>query len=159
MARGNLNYALLVHGGSGEEFMRLRGADALGADPVAAFEQSSRQFVAALRERGALDRLTDYPLGAAPGRQLVSIRLTDSVVHTWDLARAAGLNETLDPDLVDWVLASLATTYRGIAESPVAAGTTHRFFASPRAAGPATASPQDRLLHLMGRNGPRTVLP
>jgi uncharacterized protein (TIGR03086 family) len=110
-------------------------------------------LLAALRDPGALDKLTDYPLGAAPGRQLVGIRLTDTVVHTWDLARAAGLSETLDPDLVEWVLASLATTYRGIAESPVAAGTADRFFAPPRTVGPATASPQDRLLHLMGRNG------
>lgn len=152
MTRGNLNYLLLLRGGSGEEFLRLREADALGADPVAAFGRSAAEFLARCDEPGALDRVADYPLGQAPGRQLVSIRLTDSVVHTWDLARAAGLDERLDPDLVAWVLGSLASTYRGIAESPVAAETTHRFFATPHADGPATASAQDRLLHLMGRS-------
>jgi uncharacterized protein (TIGR03086 family) len=152
MARGNLNYALLAQGGSAEEFLRLREADALGDDPVAAFGQSTAQFLAAFSEPGALDRAIDYPLGAALGRQLVSIRVTDSVVHTWDLARAAGLDEELDPNLVDWVLASLASTFSGMAESPVAAVTTHRFFARPPAGGPAPASPQDRLLHLMGRS-------
>ncbi len=151
MARGNLNYSLLAHGGSGEEFLRLRDADALGTNPVAAFDQSTAQFLAAFGEPGALDRVADYPLGAASGRQLVSIRVTDSVVHTWDLARAVSLPEKLDPDLVDWVLANLASTYDNIAESPVGDGTTHRFFAAPRAAGPATTSPQDRLLHIMGR--------
>ena len=152
MARGNLNYALIAHGGSGEEFLELRDADALGADPVAAFDQSTARFLAAFGEPGALDRIIDYPLGAASGRQLVGIRVTDSVVHTWDLARAAALNEKLDPDLVRWVLASLASTFDGIAESPVADGGAHRFFAAPPATGPATTSPQDRLLHLMGRN-------
>jgi uncharacterized protein (TIGR03086 family) len=155
MARGNLNYALLAHGGSGEEFLQLRDADALGTDPVAAFGQSTERFLAAFGEPGALDRVADYPLGAASGRQLVSIRVTDSLVHTWDLSRAADLNDKLDPDLVEWVLASLASTFDGIAESPVADGTTHRFFAAPPAAGPATTAPQDRLLHIMGRHDDR----
>jgi uncharacterized protein (TIGR03086 family) len=152
MTRGNLNYELLLRGGSGAEFLRMRDADALGADPCGAFEQSAARFLAACGEEGELDRVADYPLGAASGRQLLSIRLTDSIVHTWDLARAAGLDEQLDPALAGWALASLDSTYLGISGSPLDTGPGHVFFAAPPAGGPATPSPQDRLLHLTGRS-------
>ncbi len=152
MARGNLNYVLLVRGGSGEAFLRLRDEEALGDDPVGAFERSVAECLRAFREPGALDRITDYPMGAIPGRQLLAVRLTDSVVHTWDLARATGLDEELDPDLVTWILDEIEWVYRGIAHSPVSPTTDHRFFAAPGGAAPSAA--QDRLLHLMGRLRP-----
>ena len=103
----------------------------------------------AFGEPGVLDRDADYPMGPVPGRRLLAIRLTDTVVHTWDLARAAGLDERLDPDLVGWILADLGWIYRDIAHSPVAEVTDHRFFAAPEGVVP--EAPQDRLLHVMGR--------
>lgn len=83
MTRGNLNYRHLAEGGTGAEFLRLRDADALGADPVGAYVRSVREW--------------------------------------------------LD-------------------ETPVAARTTHRFFAAPRQDADHGASVQERLLRLMGRN-------
>lgn len=40
MTRGNLNYVLLAQGGTKAGFLRLRDADALGDDPVAASRQN-----------------------------------------------------------------------------------------------------------------------
>jgi uncharacterized protein (TIGR03086 family) len=36
------------------------------------------------------------------------IALSDVVIHTWDLARATGLDETLDPDEVQGLIAGMS---------------------------------------------------
>jgi len=141
MARGNLNYALLAGGGTAEEFLRLRDADALGADPVGAFTESVRTCTGAFTRPGTLDRTLDYPLGRIPGAQALAVRTADSVIHTWDLARAIGADDTLDGDLVAWVDDRLDDIYAGLAVS--------RFFARP--AGEPGPTRQDRLLFRMGR--------
>ena len=150
MTRGNLNYALLVQGGSGAEFLRLREVDALGGDPPGSYAASVRTCAAAFGAPGALERVVDYPLGAVTGRQALAIRIADAVIHTWDLARATGAGDRLDAGLVEWIGANLAEIYAGLPETPVAPRTSHRFFAAPEEA-PGGASRQDRLLHLMGR--------
>ena len=38
--------------------------------------------------------------GLGSGREIARLRMSDLVVHTWDLARALGLPEALDRDLV-----------------------------------------------------------
>jgi uncharacterized protein (TIGR03086 family) len=147
MTRGNLNYVMLLTDGNKADFLRLRDVDALGTDPVGAFVRSAEDCAAAFS--GALQQILDYPLGRIPGWQALAVRMTDSVIHTWDLATAIGVDPTLDPGLVAWITDHVKEIYAGLAESPIAAGTTHRFFAAPT--GSRGASRQDRLLHLMGR--------
>jgi uncharacterized protein (TIGR03086 family) len=151
MTRGNLNYVLLLDGGTAAEFLRLRNVDALGADPVGAYTRSVAECADAFAAPGALSTVLDYPLGSAPGQQLLAVRTTDTVVHTWDLARGVGADDALDAGLVSWVNEHLDTIYAGLAETPVAADTTHRFFAPARAAPREDVSEQDRLLRRMGR--------
>jgi uncharacterized protein (TIGR03086 family) len=151
MARGNLNYVRLLDGGDAAGFVRLRDADALGADPVGAYVRSVRECARAFRRAGALRRVLDYPLRPVSGRQALAVRITDSTVHTWDLAQAIDLDTTLDAGLVAWIEENLDDIYRGLPETPTAAETTHRFFAAPRGALADDASPQRRLLHRMGR--------
>ncbi|PSK98861.1 uncharacterized protein (TIGR03086 family) [Murinocardiopsis flavida] len=151
MARGNLDYARLVQGGSAGEFLRLRDADALGDDPLGAFARSARTCAAAFAAPGAMDREVDYPLGAIGARQAFAVRITDAAVHTWDLARAIGADDLLDTDLVAWIDAHLARIYATLRESPTSADTTHRFFGAPDGTPPDGASRQARLLHRMGR--------
>ncbi|WP_326565809.1 TIGR03086 family metal-binding protein [Amycolatopsis rhabdoformis] len=151
VTRGNLNYIALLHGASAAEFLALRDADALGADPLAAFGASLAETAAAFSAPGALDLLLDYPLGPVRGAQALAVRTTDTVVHTWDLARALGTDETLDAGLVSWTLSNLDTIYAGLAETPVSAETTHRFFAEPL--GEVGSSSQELLLYRMGRRG------
>ncbi|GAA1063845.1 MULTISPECIES: TIGR03086 family metal-binding protein [Streptomyces violaceusniger group] len=151
MTRGNLNYVGLLHGGAADDFLRLRDADALGTDPVGAYARSVRECAQAFGETGALQRILDYPLGPVTGRQALAVRITDSTVHTWDLARAVNVDDTLDEGLVAWIDEHLEEIYAGLAETPTAAETTHRFFAAPEGVLAHDASPQTRLLHRMGR--------
>ncbi|RNG28835.1 TIGR03086 family metal-binding protein [Streptomyces botrytidirepellens] len=151
MTRGNLNYMALLDGGSAADFLRLRDEDALGDDPVGAYTRSVRDCAAAFRRPGALQKILDYPLGPVSGEQALAVRTTDSIIHAWDLARALDAPEELDPGLVAWVEDHLADIYAGLAESPVSADTTHRFFAAPGTPPPDGETRQARLLRLMGR--------
>ncbi|MEU1436293.1 TIGR03086 family metal-binding protein [Streptomyces sp. NPDC005786] len=151
VTRGNLNYVLLLGGGSAADFLRLRDEDALGADPVDAYRRSVRECAAAFRGPGALQQTLDYPLGPVTGEQALAVRTTDTVIHTWDLARAVDGAEELDQGLVAWIEDNLADIYAGLPESPTASGTSHRFFAAPGATPPAEEVRQSRLLRLMGR--------
>ena len=151
MTRGNLNYAALAKGGTAAEFARMRSVDALGDDPVGAFERSVRECADAYTAPGVLEAVLDFPLGPAQGKQALAVRTADAVVHTWDLARALGADEALDPGLVGWIDANMDVIYAGLAETPVAAATSHRFFA-PSPAGPAAQTAQDRLLRRTGRD-------
>lgn len=147
MTRGNLSYADLAHGGAGADFVRKRDLDALGDDPFGAFQESVAVCASAFA--GALDRIVDHPLGKVTGAQALAIRTTDSVIHTWDLARAIGADERLHPALVGWIDANLAEIYADLPETPVSRDTTHRFFAAP--SGDPGTSAQDRVLYRMGR--------
>jgi hypothetical protein len=95
--------------------------------------------------------VVDHPSGRLSGAQALAVRTTDTVIHTWDLARAIDVDDTLDPDLLAWIEANLQEIYAGMAETPVSAQTTHRFFAAPAGDPAADASIQDRLLYLFGR--------
>ncbi|MGW2089952.1 TIGR03086 family metal-binding protein [Streptomyces sp. NPDC001880] len=151
MTRGNLNYVSLLDGGSAADFLRLRDKDALGSDPVGAYIRSVRECAEAFRRPGALQQILDYPLGPVTGEQALAVRTTDATIHTWDLARAVNAPEKLDPELVAWIEEHLAEIYAGLAESPVSADTTHRFFAVPGAPPVAGEARQARLLRLLGR--------
>jgi uncharacterized protein (TIGR03086 family) len=152
VTRGNANYVGLLNGNTAADFLRLRNADALGADPVHAFTDSVQACAAAFSEPGALEQHLDYPLGRAPGAQLLAVRTADTVIHTWDLARATNTDDALDPTLVSWITENLTSIYAGLAETPTAPDTTHRFFAAAVDATGRAASDQDRLLHRMGRD-------
>ena len=151
MTRGNLSYRGLLDGAASAEFLRLRDADALGDDPAGAYAGSVRECAGGFGRPGALRRVLDYPLGPVTGEQALAVRTADTAIHTWDLARATGGDDTLDPGLVAWISDHLGEIYQGLAETPTAGQTTHRFFAAPPAEPPAAASRQRLLLHRMGR--------
>jgi uncharacterized protein (TIGR03086 family) len=111
----------------------------------------ARRCAAAFATPVALERILDHPLGQVPGRQALAVRTTDSTVHTWDLARAIGVDDTLDAGLVEWIDDHLDEIYAGLAETPISTDSTHRFFAAPPGESVPAASTQDRLLHRMGR--------
>ncbi len=75
--------------------------DPLGADPAAAWERSVHQANSAFAAPGALDVLVPHPMaGEVRGEMLALFRWSDMLVHSWDLARAIGTDERLDPGLV-----------------------------------------------------------
>jgi hypothetical protein len=70
------------------------------------------------------------------------MRVLDIAVHTWDLARAIGAGESLDPDVVGFAL-TLQDTFDAARQRGA--------FAQPSGEAPDGSSAQARLLYLAGR--------
>jgi uncharacterized protein (TIGR03086 family) len=71
--------------------------DLLGTDPVPAFDAAAGKALEAVHAEGALERTVHLSSGECPGHEYVMQLAADHLVHSWDLARALGLDETLDP--------------------------------------------------------------
>ena len=79
----------------------------LGDDPASAWRQIRAALLAAYEAPGALDRTFDFmPFGETVGEQIAA-PTTDLVIHTWDIARATGTDETLPEDICGHVLDGL----------------------------------------------------
>ena len=107
----------LIEGGTIAEVGDRYEGDLLGDAPKAAWEESSAEAVRAVRADGALGRTVDLSSGPTPATEYVSQLFADHLIHAWDLARAVGADERLDPELVAacaaW-FASMEETYRAI---------------------------------------------
>jgi len=98
---GMLNFAALVRGDPRPDGT----ADDPADDPVAAYRSAAATMRAAFGAPGALDRIYPSPIGPAPGSVLVHLRITELLVHGWDLARATGQPPALPADLAEGELA------------------------------------------------------
>ena len=141
----NRRYALLLKGASAMEVDATRRVDHLGDDPVASFLATSAELTDAFRDEGALARTVHHPAGYRTGAELLGIRVLDVAVHCWDLARAIEADDTLDPDVVEFVL-TLPPGFEASRQQGA--------FAAPVGEIAIGSSPQDRLLHLLGRSQP-----
>ncbi len=116
--------------------------DLLGDDPKAAWDDSAGEAVAAVQGDGAMERTVHLSFGDFPGREYTLQLFADTLIHGWDLARAIGVDERLDPDLVD----ACAAWFGGVEDTYRAGGAI-----APRPEMPADADPQTRLLAMFGR--------
>jgi uncharacterized protein (TIGR03086 family) len=140
----------LLDGGTVAEVGAEFDGDVLGADPVAAWERASDAARAAVRHLGDtvdrpdgdLDRVVHLSFGDVPAREYLWELTVDLAVHAWDLARGAGLDDRLDPALVE----GLGPYVEAHAADFAASG----LFAGP-ADVPADADRQTRLLAHLGR--------
>ncbi|QLE71142.1 TIGR03086 family protein [Streptomyces rectiverticillatus] len=149
MIQGSRIYTSLLRGGSSAEFMANLDQETLDGDLVTTYSGAVAECRAAFHAAGALDRIVDYPFGPVPGRQLLGLYVVDAITHTWDLARAARLDERLDAPTVQWVLDNFQWIYHGVSESPITDG--NRYYGPPTEAPTPATSAQDRLLRTMGR--------
>jgi uncharacterized protein (TIGR03086 family) len=117
--------------------------DVLGADPKAAWAAASRQAVQAAGADGAMDRIVHLSFGDFPGRDYALQLFADHLIHAWDLARAIGADERLDPELVG----SCATWFEAVEDAYRSAGVI-----AERPPVPAGAAAQTRLLAQFGRS-------
>lgn len=92
--------ATLAAGGSRLDAIAVLGVDHLGDDPLAAVDDALERQQAAFGQPDVETRILHHPAGDMPAHQVMRFRLGDLVVHQWDLARALGLEETLDAALV-----------------------------------------------------------
>ncbi len=98
---GNRRAAYLLDGASHDEASALVDRDLLGDDALGAFDQSLAAQVRAFAQDDALERACETAIGEISARQLLRFRTTDLVVHSWDVARAIGTNESLNAPLVE----------------------------------------------------------
>jgi uncharacterized protein (TIGR03086 family) len=77
--------------------------DRLGDDPVAAWDAAVAASLAAFEAPGALDGSVSLSSGVRPTAEYCWEMTTDALIHSWDLARGIGADETLDPELATLV--------------------------------------------------------
>jgi uncharacterized protein (TIGR03086 family) len=75
--------------------------DILGSDPKAAWQAAVGPAVETIAAPGAMETVCALSMGPTPGEEYAGQLTVDLVVHGWDLARAAGLDETIDAELVE----------------------------------------------------------
>jgi uncharacterized protein (TIGR03086 family) len=138
MAGGNLRFAAMVTGEPAPD----RGVDVLGDGPLVAFRDSFGKLAAAFDREGLLDSIFPTPFGTGPGRLLVTMRVSELTIHSWDLATATGQPRDLDPDLV-------AFAYEAFRASALPRGGDSPF--GPERPAPEDASAADQLAAYVGR--------
>ena len=76
-----------------------------GRDLPSAYRDSAAAVVSAFRQPGVLERLFTVPFGTVPGIVALHLRVTEALVHGWDLARATGQAADFPDDLAEEELA------------------------------------------------------
>jgi uncharacterized protein (TIGR03086 family) len=132
----------MLHDGSGIE---LPSGPPVDDDPAGAWTVMSDAVQQILDEPGVHDRVFEHDrAGRHALDDAIDMFFTgDVLVHTWDLARATGTDETLDPDTVAAQLAGM----EGMEEALRQSG-----FYGPRVEVPDDADTQTRLIAFTGRD-------
>ena len=131
-----------LHGGAGVELARGPSVD---EDPVGAWLTHNGAVQDLLDDPGTPSRVLSNPhIGELPLDQAVDRFYTaDVFMHTWDLARATGQDETLDPERCAALLAGMEPmedVLRGSGQY------------GPRVEVPAESDVQTRLIAFIGRD-------
>jgi uncharacterized protein (TIGR03086 family) len=95
--------ARLADGASRNEAIAALGIDRLGDDPITAVDRALRAQLVAFERPDVGVHVFHHPAGDMPGSQVLDFRIGDLLVHQWDLARAIGIDESLDPAVVQLV--------------------------------------------------------
>jgi len=117
----------------------------LGNNPLAAWRGTALAAIRAFSRPGALAERYAHPIGHITGRRIIGFRITDSLVHAWDIARARELDLLLDPEIAEYCLDFW---------QPMAAGLPSSGFFGAAVLPPDGADPGVRLLSLLGRTLP-----
>jgi uncharacterized protein (TIGR03086 family) len=122
--------------------------DILGREPEITFKSAAGAAEVAASEPGAQERTVHLSFGDFPGSDYLGQVVSDVIIHTWDLARAVGADDRLDPALIAFVDDFLSPQIDA--------------WRSAGAFGPAVdvgpdASAQDRLLAQTGRSSSSTA--
>ena len=143
VARGCDMSVLLLNGASKAEASQLF-AVAAPSDVVGQCRRALAAQLSAFEADRDLEQIVHHPMGDVSVRQLYDFRIMDLAVHSWDLARALGVDEAIPEELVAHVLAML-----GPLEGII--GQIGLFGTGPSGSLDSAASPQSRLLDLSGR--------
>jgi uncharacterized protein (TIGR03086 family) len=81
--------------------------DLLGPDPVAAWDEAASAAAGSV-ERTRLQAVVHISRGDVPAAEYLDEVFLDLVIHGWDLARAIGADETIDPEFAELIYARCA---------------------------------------------------
>jgi len=132
----------LVQGSTVAEVGDRFDGDQLSGDPVATWDAVAQPSKAAFGAPGALDGTVLLSAGERATSDYCWEMTTDALIHSWDLARGIGADETLDAELVDLVYERTLPFAEHLQETGL--------FAPPVPV-PADAPLQTRLLAIFGR--------
>lgn len=116
--------------------------DLVGEDPKEAWRSRAEDAGRAVDVDGAMDATVHISRGDVPGGEYVFEVLADLTIHGWDLARAIGADEVIDPELLDAVY----PYYEPLVELLKSTGAF-----GPVVEPPPGADRQTRLLAMLGR--------
>lgn len=139
---GDAQIPILLGGGSVERVEEF-DPGVLGANPLASWRGTALAAIRAFARPGALTERYAHPIGHITGRRIIGFRITDSLVHGWDIARACGRDVLLDPEIADYCL----DFWQPMASTLASSG----FFAPIVPPAPGADAPS-RLLALLGRD-------
>jgi uncharacterized protein (TIGR03086 family) len=141
---GGNRWSVLVLAGTepGPALQQVRSSG-LGVDRPAEYPVTQQAQLAAFTAETDLSRTVNHLIGPVSVGRFVQIRMLDLTVHSWDLARGIGADETLPEPLVQACLHQLEGMGPKVALSGM-------FGSGAENAGPA-ATAQQRMLHLSGR--------
>jgi len=114
----------------------------LGSDPVSAWRGTALRAIEEVRVAD-LDAEVDHPPARQPLRRVLGFRITDNLIHAWDLSIVRGDPLALDPEIAQWCLDFWLPLADGLATSDYFGPMTE----------PADDTPGARLLALLGRTG------
>ncbi|MFI5912786.1 TIGR03086 family metal-binding protein [Dactylosporangium sp. NPDC051541] len=131
-----------VRSGSG---ITLPAGPSVDTDPVAAWESHAAAVQALLDDPASADVMfTNQHTGSMPLPDAIAMFYTSDVfLHSWDLARATGQDERLDPD-------RCAAMFTGMLPMDAVLRTSGQY--GPRVDVPDDADPQTKLLAFIGRD-------
>ena len=78
--------------------------DLLGDDPAAAWHHASGPSHEAFAAPGAMESTVHLSYGDESAVAYCEQLVFDNLVHAWDLARGAGVDDALPADLVEWAI-------------------------------------------------------
>jgi len=79
-------------------------ASVLGIHPMSTWRGTALAAIDAARTPGVVERGMDHPAGANSGGQILGSRISENLVHGWDVSVAVGRPVQLPEDLAEYVL-------------------------------------------------------
>lgn len=116
--------------------------DLAGDDPMRTWATARDAVLEAIDQPGVLERTVQTFRAEETIDHFLAWNVVDTLAHTWDLARAGGVDDSLDDDLAAHALAQAAPVIDAMRQPP--------FFGGPTVA-PADASNAAQFLALLGR--------
>ena len=146
MLLGNRMAVQLLGGATQQEVIAQLGDDLMADndDPLGDFVMLAAQMQDGFAAPDGLDGTVDHPMGEIPRTMFVGFRILDHATHAWDLARAIGVDDTLDAGVVGYMWDDIQPLAATVAEIGI-------FGSGPSGDVGDDAPLQTRFLDLIGR--------